>query len=219
MYNLEGNSWLRRDQPRHHIRLSERRSWRRIPRRFRSRATRVALVVIPCGIRRAPRGHGRDFMEPRVTHTLADARAAFVAAIKQDTPGTELPRLVAVLDALIAWSTARPELLSFRPPTGRSAGVSFERVGSKAPFWSAQVTRGVGPKLEIHGKVGEALSDAERASVIETLNAHSREVLVEGDRLRIGFGALKNAAAQAAVVALMERLVARGAAPPKARTD
>jgi hypothetical protein len=75
----------------------------------------------------------------------------------------------------------------------------------------------VGPRLEIHGKVGEALSDAERASVIETLNAHSREVLVDGDRLRIGFGALKNAAAQAAVLALMERLLARAAASPGTR--
>jgi hypothetical protein len=123
-----------------------------------------------------------------------------------------------VLDALIAWSTARPELLAFRPPTGRGAGVSFERADSGAPLWSAQVARGVGPKLEIHGKVGEALSDTERASVIATLNAHSREALVEGDRLRIGFGALKNAAAQAAVLALMERLLARGAGPPGART-
>jgi hypothetical protein len=44
--------------------------------------------------------------------------------------------------------------------------------------------------------------------VLETLNAHSRAVLVEGDRLRIGFGALKNAAAQSAVLRLMERLLA-----------
>jgi hypothetical protein len=154
-----------------------------------------------------------------VTRTLADARAAFVAAIKRDTPGTELPRLVAVLDALIAWSAARPELLSFRPASGRAATVGFERVGAKAAFWSAQVTRGAGAKLEIHGKVGEALTDAERASVIGTLNQHSREVLVEGDRLRIGFGALKNAAAQAAVLSLMERLLVRDATPPGADTD
>ena len=148
-----------------------------------------------------------------MTRTLADARAAFVAAIKQDTPGTDLPRLVAVLDALIAWSATRPELLSFRPPSGRAATVGFERVGAKAPFWSAQVTRGAGAKLEIHGKVGEALSDAERAAVIETLNEHSREVLVDGDRLRIGFGALKNAAARAAVLALMEELLAGSSQP------
>ena len=149
-----------------------------------------------------------------MSSTLADARAAFVAAIKRDTPGTDLPRLVAVLDALIAWSAARPELLAFRPQTRRGTAVSFERVGPNAPFWSAQVTRGAGPKLEIHGAIGEALSAEERAAVLETLNAHSREALVDGDRLRIGFGALKNAAAQAAVLALMERLLVRGAAPP-----
>ena len=154
-----------------------------------------------------------------MTRTLADARAAFVAAIKQDTPGPDLPRLTAVLDALIAWSAARPQLLSFKPSSGRAATVGFERVGAKAPFWSAQVTRGTGAKLEIHGKVGEALSDTERATVIETLNQHSSGVLVDGDRLRIGFGALKNAAAQAAVLALMERLLARDSTPPKATTD
>jgi len=163
-------------------------------------------------VRGVPRGDARSRPEEPVTRTLADARAAFVAAIKQDTPGADLPRLVAVLDALIAWSAARPAMLAFRPPSGRGgAAVGFQRVGAKAPFWSAQVTRGTGPKLEIHGNVGEALSDAERAAVLATLNAHSREVLVDGDRLRIGFGALKNAAAQAAVLALMERLLARDA--------
>ena len=145
--------------------------------------------------------------------TLADARAAFVAAIKRDTPGTDLPRLVAVLDALIAWSAARPGALAFRPQPARGAAISFERAVSRAPFWSAQVTRGVGPRLELHGAAGPALSDEERAAALATLNAHSREVLVEGDRLRIGFGALKNAAALAAVLALMERLLAPSAAP------
>jgi hypothetical protein len=48
---------------------------------------------------------------------------------------------------------------------------------------------------------------------METLNANSRQVLVEGDRLRIGFGALKNPAAREAVLALMERLLV-GAGQP-----
>jgi hypothetical protein len=86
-------------------------------------------------------------------------------------------------------------------------------VGSKAVFWSAQVTRGVGPKLEIHTPSGQPLSAEERARVLETLNTHSRAVLVEGDRLRIGFGALKNVAAQNAVLALMEELLAGDARP------
>lgn len=145
--------------------------------------------------------------------TLPLAREAFVAALKQDTPGTDLPRLVAVLDALIAWSVARPELLAFRPAPAGKGVVGFSRVGSKGAFWSAQVTRGVGPRLEIHLPSADALDDALRTSVMETLNAHSRQVLVEGDRLRIGFGALKNPASQAAVLALMEQLLADPNAP------
>jgi hypothetical protein len=38
-------------------------------------------------------------------------------------------------------------------------------------------------------------------------------VLEEGDRLRIGFGALKNVAARAAVLALMEQLLAGSGQP------
>lgn len=148
-----------------------------------------------------------------MSRTLPEARDAFVAAIKQDTPGSDLPRLVAVLDALIAWSVARPDLLAFRTDASRSPTVGFERVGSKVVFWSAQVTRGAGPKLEIYPPTGRSLSDEERETVMQTLNLHSREVLVEGDRLRIGFGALKNAAAQADVLALMEQLLAGSARP------
>ncbi len=142
-----------------------------------------------------------------MSRTLPSAREAFVAAITRDTPGTDLPRYVAVLDALIAWSVARPASLEFRASEGRKDVVSFSRVGSKAVFWSAQVTRGVGPKLEIHTPSGQPLSAEERARVLQTLNAHSRAVLVEGDRLRIGFGALKNVAAQNAVLSLMEQLL------------
>ncbi len=145
-----------------------------------------------------------------MSRTLPAAREAFVAAITRDTPGPDLPRLVAVLDALIAWSVARLGLLEFRGGEGRKDVVSFARAGAagtKAVFWSAQVTRGVGPRLELHLPSATALDDARRAGVMETLNAHSRAVLVEGDRLRIGFGALKNAAAQAAVLALMEELL------------
>ena len=143
-----------------------------------------------------------------MSRTLSSAREAFVAAMTRDMPGTDLPRFVAVLDALIAWSAARADLLEFRVAEGRKDIVSFSRVGSKAVFWSVQVARGVGPKLEIHTPSAQPLSAEESARVLETLNAHSRAVLVEGDRLRIGFGALKNAAAQQAVLGLMEELLA-----------
>lgn len=147
-----------------------------------------------------------------MSRTLPEAREAFIAALTQDTPGTDLPRFVAVLDALIAWSVARPGLLAFRATATGKGTVSFSRVGAKGAFWSAQVTRGVGPRLEIHLPSADALDDAQRSTVMRTLNAHSRAVLVEGDRLRIGFGALKNAAAQTAVLALMDGLLADGSA-------
>ena len=146
-----------------------------------------------------------------MSRTLPEVHKAFVAAIARDTSATELPRLVAVLDALIAWSVARPGKLALRAAEGRSDVISFERVGAGAGtgavFWSAQVTRGKGPRLEIRAPSGRPLSPEERAAALETLNAHTREVLVEGDRLRIGFSALKNAAALAAVLGLMQQLL------------
>jgi hypothetical protein len=148
-----------------------------------------------------------------MSRTLPLAHQAFVAAMQRDKPGTDLPRFVAVLDALVAWSVARPSLLAFRAEEGRKDVVSFERAGSKVVFWSAQVTRGTGPRLEIHAPTGRALSAEDRAMVMQTLNANSREVLVKGDRLRIGFGALKNPAALTAVLALMEQLLANAAQP------
>ena len=153
-----------------------------------------------------------------MSRTLPIAHQAFVAAVQRDKPGTDLPRFVAVLDALIAWSVARPGLLTFRADEARKDVVSFERVGSKGVFWSAQVTRGTGPRLEIHAPTGLGLSAEERTTVMETLNANSRHVLVEGDRLRIGFGALKNPEARAAVLALMERVLAGMGRPAESAT-
>ena len=147
---------------------------------------------------------------------LPAARQAFVAAVQRDTPGTDLPRFVAVLDELIAWSVARPGQLVLRSAEKRADVIAFERTSAKAPFWSAQVTRGAGPRLEIHLPPGAATSAEERTAVRDTLNRHSREVLLEGDRLRIGFGALKNVAGRAAVLALMEDLLAGTVRPAEA---
>jgi hypothetical protein len=142
-----------------------------------------------------------------MSRTLPSAREAFVAAMARDTPGTDLQRYVAVLDTLIDWSTARPTLLRFRENEKRADMVSFERAGTGTVIWSVQTARNAAPRLEIHVPSGQPLTDGDRASALQTLNAHSREVLVEGDRLRIGFGALKNAAAQTALLSLMEQLL------------
>lgn len=140
--------------------------------------------------------------------TLPDARLAFIAAMTRDTPGTDLPRYVAVLDALIAWSVARPALLAFRAADTASDVLCFERVGTRTAVWTARAARGTGPRLEIDRTAGSALSEDMRADIIDTLNAHTRKALVEGDRLQIGFGALKNDTARAAVLGLVERLLA-----------
>ena len=148
-----------------------------------------------------------------MSRTLPAAREAFVAEMARDTPGTDLPRYVAVLDALFAWSAARPALLQLREAEKRRDVVRFERAGTKAVFWSVQTARDAAPRLEIHVPSGQPLSGEDRATVLQTLNAHSRDLLVEGDRLRIGFGALKNVAAQRAVLALMEQLLAGDGQP------
>lgn len=138
---------------------------------------------------------------------LTEARRTFVAAMQRETPGTDLARYTAVLDALLDWSAARSGLLRLRPGGTKPGTLRFERAKTGEVFWSAQVVRADSPKLELHLAAGRPMSAEDRARTIETLNAHSRDVLEEGDRLRIRFGALKNAAALAAVLALMEHLL------------
>ena len=137
-----------------------------------------------------------------MARTLPVAREAFVAAMKRETSGAELTRLVAVLDALIKWSVARPKAVTFRNADSSAGVLAFECVESKAILWSARVARGDAPKLELHVSGGAET----RAKIMETLNAHSRSVLIEKDRLRIGFGALKNGAALDAVTSLLGEL-------------
>jgi hypothetical protein len=143
-----------------------------------------------------------------MSRTLPAAREAFVTAIARDTPGTDLPRLVAVLDALLAWSAARPTLLEFRSDDSRNDVLAFFLAGTKVVFWSATASRGAAPTLELYPPAGRSLTPADRTLAMQTLNAHARGVLAEGDRLRIGFGALKNDAARAAVLELMTQLLA-----------
>ena len=138
-----------------------------------------------------------------MSRTLPAAREAFVAAMKRETTGTELTRLVAVLDALIKWSVARPQALSFHKGDSAAGVLAFECVDSKALCWSARTTRGAAPQLEIYPSSARTLTAETRTKVMETLNAYSREALSETDRLRIGFGALKNGAALAAVTSLL----------------
>ncbi len=150
---------------------------------------------------------------PSVTapRTLSFAREAFVDTVRRDTPGTDLPRYVAVLDELLVWSAARPGRLTFRAGAGAKSGIIFARAGTTDVFWSARPVRGDAPTLEIASPTGTSLTAEARDRARTTLNAHSRTMLVNGDRLRIGFGALKNAVARNAVLALLDDLLANGA--------
>lgn len=141
------------------------------------------------------------------TRTISLARDAFIDAVRRDTPGTDLPRYVAVLDALLTWSAARPTQLAFRAHAGAKSGISFARTGETGVFWSARPVRGDAPTLEIASPTGASLTAEARDRVRATLNANSRAVLVDGDRMRIGFGALKNSIALNAVLALLDDLL------------
>jgi hypothetical protein len=143
-----------------------------------------------------------------MTRTLSQARDEFVVAMNRDTVGTDRPRLLAVLDALIAWSVARPTQVRFRPEDSTKGVLTFERVGTKLVLWTATPRRADTPRLELLPRGTKVLSEEQRAAVVTALNAHSREVLESDDALRIGFGALKNVAARAAVLAVMDELLA-----------
>jgi hypothetical protein len=148
-----------------------------------------------------------------MNQTLTDFRQTFTATIGRDTSRTELPRHLLVLDALLAWSAGRRQLAP-RASGSRADAVSFDHVDAKFTFCAVRVTRSAGATLEICPPTGKTLNAEERERVMSTLNGHSRgEPLVAGDRLRIGFGALKNVAAREAVLALMDDLLARDARP------
>ena len=153
----------------------------------------------------------------RAVLSVATARTAFIEAARRDTPGTDLSRYVAVLDALLAWARAHADQVTLHTAAKRQDVIRFDRAGTKQAFWSVQPTRADAPKLEVHLPAG-ASRVAATADTLRTLNAHSRDALEQGDRLRIGFGALKNASALAAVLALLDRLL-DDASPPVESTE
>lgn len=108
---------------------------------------------------------------------------------------------------MISWSIARPDRLKFRAEETKPGVVSFERVGSNVVFWSVHPRRGDDPTVEFIPRSASVLSEEDRALVMNALNAHSRATLTVDDKLRIGFGALKNQTARAAILAMMDQLL------------
>ena len=70
----------------------------------------------------------------------------------------------------------------------------------------------VGDPLDLPGGIGGAEHE-DRARLIEILNSYSRQALNEKDRLRIGFGALKNGAAFEAITSALGEVLMHNAAP------
>lgn len=139
--------------------------------------------------------------------TLPVARTEFIKALTRDTGGSDKPRFVAVLDALIAWSVARPDQLAFRVEESHQAVVTFERTTSKVVFWTAHPRREGNPKLELLPRAATLLTDEQRAKTMQAINAHTSDPLLEDEKLRIGFAALKNTAGRTAILDLMDELL------------
>ncbi|HEU4988786.1 MAG TPA: hypothetical protein VFT41_03305 [Gemmatimonadaceae bacterium] len=141
---------------------------------------------------------------------LTAARQQFIAAINRDTTPTECPRFLAVLDAFIEWSLARPTLVKFNAEESHDGIVTFSRVSTKArpvALWAATPRGREMPRMELLPRAARLLPEEERAAVTTTLNAYSRDELAPGDPLRITFGALKNRTARAAMFDCMDRLL------------
>jgi len=143
---------------------------------------------------------------PQLPDALVALRAAFLAAVARDTPGSDLPRYTEVLDDLLAWGALRQDRFAACLEPSTAGVISFAPVaGTTGPRWSMRPVRGDAPVVEVLPAPG-ALQDAQRARVRALFNAHSRAVLGADDRLRIGFGALKNLTARDALLALLDGL-------------
>lgn len=138
--------------------------------------------------------------------TLSTAREDFIRHMYRDNVLAERPRLLAVLDAVIAWSAAHSELVRFRPDENTKGVIRFEEVATNTVFWTATPRRSNSPLLQLLPGSSRLLTDEERSAAVTRLNSFTREEN-PAERMHIGFGALKNPAGRAAVLQLMDELL------------
>jgi hypothetical protein len=124
----------------------------------------------------------------------------------RDNVVAERPRLLAVLDAVIAWSAAHSELVRFRPDENTKGVIRFEEVATNTVFWTATPRRSNSPLLQLLPGGARLLTDEDRTDAVTRLNSFTREAN-PAERMHIGFGALKNLEGRAAVLELMEELL------------
>ena len=113
--------------------------------------------------------------------------------------------LLLILDAMITWSQAHASLVRFRADGDPKGAIRFEEVATGGVFWAATPRRENVPLLQLLPGSNHLLSDADRSDAVSRLNAVTREGNPAG-RLQLGFGALKNPSARAAVMQLMDEL-------------
>lgn len=114
--------------------------------------------------------------------------------------------MLAVLDAVIAWSAAHPGLVRFRPDDNTKGVIRFEDVATNTVFWAATPRRQNVPILQLLPGGARLLTEEERSDAVTRLNSYTREENPAG-RMHIGFGALKNPAGRQAVLDLMDELL------------
>ena len=138
--------------------------------------------------------------------TLASARDEFMRHMYRDNVVAERPRLLAVLDAVIAWSAQHPDQVRFRSDDNSKGVIRFEQVTTHSVFWAASPRRQNVPLLQLLPGASRLLSDDEVSDAVTRLNACTREDNPLG-RMQIGFGALKNPGGRAAVFELIDELL------------
>ena len=147
--------------------------------------------------------------------TLSSAREEFMRHVYRDNGLAERPRMLAILDAVIAWSASRPDQVRFRPDDNTKGLIRFEQVSTNTIFWVAAPRRANAPLLQLLPGSGRLLSEEDVNDVVGRLNSFTREENPAG-RMHISFGALKNPAGRTAVLELMDELLLK--VQPAART-
>jgi len=138
--------------------------------------------------------------------TLSAAREEFIKHMYRDNVVADRPRLLAVLDAVLAWSAAHPELIRFRRDENTKGVIRFEDVASNTVFWAASPRRSNVPLLQILPGATRFVSHETRAEAVARLYAHTREANPNGN-IHCGFGDLKRPDGRAAVLELMDELL------------
>src|SRR5688572_22117002 len=103
--------------------------------------------------------------------TLSNAREEFMRHVHRDNVLAERPRLLAVLDAVIAWSAQHAEYIRFRPDENGKGAIRFEDIATGNVFWVATPRRHNVPLLQLLPGSARVLTEEERSDAVTRLNS------------------------------------------------